>query len=969
MKSSRTNYYSGFDPRSILGCQLWLDATDSKSFTFSSGSNIATWNDKSGNALSGTATGSPVLTTVDGLAAVTFNGTTQYFNFGDVADLGSNQLNIFVVSKFNTTANGSLIAKSLAGDATFRYALIRDAGNMIPLLQGNTTGIGSANNAGFADTNTSTRLLAWSWNRSANQIFQNGTSVFSNTFTNSSTFNSAYSLLVGAYNNNSGGVPPAAGYFLNGSINEILVYFSTLTTIQRQQIEGYLAWKWGLQIINRFSPTSISGCQLWLDAADSSTITTSGTTITAIQDKSGTNKTVTPSNTVSYTPGDAIVFTNNSNAVLGVSGMPAAPYDILTVATANSSTNIFRTLLRTANAPGTHPILLNINTNNLGMWNGTAFNQFGSLTMTANEKALIYATMASNRTMQASKNGAVSLTSSTTAGNESIITSIGNAGAGGQPWGTLQELIIYNTTLTLSERQQVETYLAEKWGLRGLPASHPFKTIPPVLRPFTPVDLEGCALWFDAADKTTITGTTQVTAWVNKGSIAVTASNRTGSCTSGNTLANGLNYIRCPAGTDLGFTTALNTQARSWFVVARNLTQLNVSPQNFWGIINQLGVSGQDAVVFTRAGTSDYRGFIGPAGVAVTVEGQFATNPLNVINIYSFVNSTTSNSNVMTLNGNSQTLTLSSGASGYNTSNLTYTIATERYNTGSDIFEILFYTRDLTPRERQQVEGYLARKWELQTSVVSGHPYRFGLPALTVGFTPVAIPDCVIWLDGADRKTMIFSGSNITQWNTKSGTATFSRISGSAGPILSNGGVYFTGSNSGLYNGSNVQTTQAATFIWVSAYTADGTSPTPRTEIDHRKNTNGTPLRTLYSDTWQIRDPAGSLQTSSAYSLATNTRRIKVWRDTLNLGQGYLNSTLNYSATGSYNQATTDGYGIQLGQHYQNVGGAIFTLFEFIVINRYITDVERELTEGYLAWKWGLQGSLPARHPYRLIRP
>ena len=160
--------------------------------------------------------------------------------------------------------------------------------------------------------------------------------------------------------------------------------------------------------------------------------------------------------------------------------MPAAPYDILTVATANSVTNIYRTLLRTTNAPGTHPFLLELNTNNLGMWDGTGFRQFGSLTMAANEKALVYATMAANRSMQAGKNGTASLTSPTSSGNESIITLVGNSTGGGQPWGTLQELIIYSTTLSITQRQQVEGYLAWKWTLQSsLPTTHPYKLFPP----------------------------------------------------------------------------------------------------------------------------------------------------------------------------------------------------------------------------------------------------------------------------------------------------------------------------------------------------------------------------------------------------------------------------------------------------------------------------------------------------------
>jgi len=59
---------SGFDPRSIPGCALWLDGADSNSMTFSSGSNIATILDKSGNGYSGT-------TFSNAVAAPTYTGS------------------------------------------------------------------------------------------------------------------------------------------------------------------------------------------------------------------------------------------------------------------------------------------------------------------------------------------------------------------------------------------------------------------------------------------------------------------------------------------------------------------------------------------------------------------------------------------------------------------------------------------------------------------------------------------------------------------------------------------------------------------------------------------------------------------------------------------------------------------------------------------------------------------------------
>jgi hypothetical protein len=46
--------------------------------------------------------------------------------------------------------------------------------------------------------------------------------------------------------------------------------------------------------------------------------------------------------------------------------------------------------------------------------------------------------------------------------------------------GDMAEILVFNSSLTAFQRQQVEGYLAWKWNLHGtLPASHPFKNAPP----------------------------------------------------------------------------------------------------------------------------------------------------------------------------------------------------------------------------------------------------------------------------------------------------------------------------------------------------------------------------------------------------------------------------------------------------------------------------------------------------------
>jgi hexokinase len=42
---------------------------------------------------------------------------------------------------------------------------------------------------------------------------------------------------------------------------------------------------------------------------------------------------------------------------------------------------------------------------------------------------------------------------------------------------------------------------------------------------------------------------------------------------------------------------------------------------------------------------------------------------------------------------------------------------------------------------------------------------------------------------------------------------------------------------------------------------------------------------------------------------------------------------------------------------------------EVAIYNNVLSTGDRQKIEGYLAWKWGLQGNLPAGHPYKTISP
>ena len=83
--------------------------------------------------------------------------------------------------------------------------------------------------------------------------------------------------------------------------------------------------------------------------------------------------------------------------------------------------------------------------------------------------------------------------------------------------------------------------------------------------------------------------------------------------------------------------------------------------------------------------------------------------------------------------------------------------------------------------------------------------------------------------------------------------------------------------------------------------------------------------------------------------------------------------TFSTSPVGSWNilfvrfaSAQTTGIGISDPFYSRYYNGYIG---DFIFFGTSYTTLEREKAEGYLAWKWGIQGNLPAGHPYKSAAP
>lgn len=231
-----------FSPPQISGCCLWLDGQDNTKFTFSSGSNIATWLDKSGSNNTATASGSPVLQTY------TINGKQSVYlpnapYFGGSISITGTTVTTFAVAI--TTATLPLTGSdqrlvSLENGAGPDYG--RTDGTIALFNQGNSSWIGTWRVSGPIANNgitTSVPFLACSkYDGTNGYLWKDGSPGSLASSAATGTF-AVTKYGIGNRANNS-------SEFWRGYIGEVIIYNTALSDTDRRSVEAYLAQKWGL---------------------------------------------------------------------------------------------------------------------------------------------------------------------------------------------------------------------------------------------------------------------------------------------------------------------------------------------------------------------------------------------------------------------------------------------------------------------------------------------------------------------------------------------------------------------------------------------------------------------------------------------------------------------------------------------------------------------------------------------------
>jgi len=227
-----------FGPKSIRGLTLWFDAMDMESITIE-GSSVTQWNDKSGNGNNATAmagiTWKPKEVS-NNLPAVLFRNTKGLI--GNVNITGTS-LTAFCVFNMSSTSPSYARVLALAAPNTVDY----NNNSYISILRlGDDNTFVNARNSAWVRNNIKfdTIQMSTSWvdGATSNIAINANTPISSESSGN-------FEISSFALGNNTQMGDAAAP--LNGSICEVIVFNVSITAAQRQQIEGYLAWKWGLQ--------------------------------------------------------------------------------------------------------------------------------------------------------------------------------------------------------------------------------------------------------------------------------------------------------------------------------------------------------------------------------------------------------------------------------------------------------------------------------------------------------------------------------------------------------------------------------------------------------------------------------------------------------------------------------------------------------------------------------------------------
>lgn len=272
------------------------------------------------------------------------------------------------------------------------------------------------------------------------------------------------------------------------------------------------------------------------------------------------------------------------------------------------------------------------------------------------------------------------------------------------------EIIIYNTALGPADRAQVEYYLMQKWGITE-----------PATPPFTPTDISGLYIWFDANDSAGFTtdASSNILTWKNSGLASNLASNNCNYAVRVQDLSANNNFVALfPQNSDMITTMTLPYLSRTHFAVFNlpdNLSNYPVYP--YQAMIQSYTNSAMQTGVSYDTGTSTYFATMCQQGQNCPIVGNTGPITPNTYHLVIFQNDSANlANNLLYFNGGSNINTGTDLGNLFLQTNETYYLNNANVDAPPNVIaEILEYGNIVSASNISTVADYLVNKWAISS--------------------------------------------------------------------------------------------------------------------------------------------------------------------------------------------------------------------------------------------------------------
>jgi hypothetical protein len=245
------------------------------------------------------------------------------------------------------------------------------------------------------------------------------------------------------------------------------------------------------------------------------------------------------------------------------------------------------------------------------------------------------------------------------------------------------------------------------------------------------------------------------------------------------------------------------------------------------------------------------------------------------------------------------------------------------------------------------------------SSLLSQHHLVFG--GTSQSFDPSSISGLAFWVK-ADQITGLNNGDPVSTWSDQSGNAhNATQSNASYRPTyktnMLNGmpGLQFNGS----YMTTGAFTLNQPTSVFLvgsnnadSYFTDGGAGVNTLAIVDY--GSSNTVLGIVLNVAWVTQDVSNMMNPAVIGAIFNGAASVNDFNGNIVTG----------------NPGDANASGVTLGGQASGAGALMNGyLYEVLVYSQALSVSDRQKIEGYLAWKWGLQGSLPANHPYKSAPP